>query len=237
MSNPYFKFKQFIVYHDKCAMKVGTDGVLIGAWCNTENATNILDIGTGTGLIALMLAQKSNANIVAIDMDENAAIQASENVKRSEWSDRIEIIHTSIQEYAKVSNQKFDLIVSNPPFFVDSLQAPTASRTLARHTSQLSHSELIDNSLNLLSKNGKFCLILPVAEALATIKIASELNLFCHKLVYVYPRFGAEAKRLLIEFGIDNQETVVSELTIETNERHAYTPEFKALCKDYYLKF
>ena len=235
MPNPYFNFKQFSINQDKCAMKVNTDGVLLGAWCTTENTNNILDIGTGTGLIALMLAQKSEAEIVAIEIDENAAIQAQENVSQSKWYNRIKVIHESFQEFSESSNEKFDLIVSNPPYFVDSLKAPTATRNMARHTDNLSHKDLFRHSANLLAKNGRLCLILPISEGLSGIKLASELNLFCHKLVYVYPKIGVKAKRLLLEFGLTKQKTVESDITIETHERHNYSAEFTELTKEFYL--
>jgi tRNA1Val (adenine37-N6)-methyltransferase len=184
-----------------------------------------------------MLAQKSNADIVAIDIDENAAIQAEENAKHSPWNKRIEIQHIAIQDFAKKTKLKFDLIVSNPPYFVNSLKIPSSTRTMARHTEHLSHSDLLNHSHSLLTENGRLCLILPIIEGLKCIEMALEINLFCHKTTFVYPCIGAESKRLLLEFGIKKQECIMSNLTIETNARHVYTPEFIKLTKDYYLKF
>jgi tRNA1Val (adenine37-N6)-methyltransferase len=217
-------------------MKVGTDGVLLGAWCNTENTSCILDVGTGTGLIALMLAQKSDAKIVAIEIDEEAAMQAKDNSSESKWKNRISIVHTSFQDFTKTSTEKFDLIVSNPPFFVNSLKAPTTNRNLARHTDNLSHKDLLVHSKRLLSENGRLCLILPLTEGLSFIKLAREMNIHCHKLVYVYPRIGVDAKRVLLEFGLAKQQTIESTLTIEETERHNYTPEFIELTREFYLK-
>ena len=133
MSNPYFQFKQFTVWHDKCAMKVGTDGVLLGAWASVQNAHKILDVGTGTGLVALMLAQRSlpDADIIALEIDEAAAGQARENVTRSPWKERVEVVQTDFRDYQ--SSDKFDVIVSNPPYFVDSLECPDQQRNAARH--------------------------------------------------------------------------------------------------------
>lgn len=218
-------------------MKVGTDGVLLGAWSEPKNANSILDIGTGTGLIALMLAQRSTAQIVGIEIDESAAKQAKENVERSSWEKRIEMAHSRFQDFAIKTETKFDLIVSNPPFFVDSLHTPTASRSVARHAAELSHHEILQHSLHLLSNEGKLNLILPVAEGLKCIEMARGLGLFCHKMTSVYPRVGHEAKRLLLSFGVKVQECTQNNLTIETDERHVYTAEFIELTKDYYLKF
>lgn len=137
MSESSFQFKEFTVFHDKCAMKVGTDGVLLGAWTECDNCKDMLDIGTGCGLIALMLAQKSAAFIDAIEIDNTAAIQAADNFKNSKWSNRLTIIHKSLQVHANSTSKKYDLIVSNPPFFENSLKTPLASRNIARHNEHL----------------------------------------------------------------------------------------------------
>ena len=142
MSNQFFNFKQFTVYQDKCAMKVEIDGVLLGSWTPINDAKKILDIGTGTGLIALMLAQRSDAEILGIDIDNNAFLQATENIKNAPWSNRITLIENSIQEFSESTTMRFDLIVSNPPYFVDSFKSPSESRTKARHTDFLLHEDL-----------------------------------------------------------------------------------------------
>src|SRR5574344_2567439 len=133
MSNSYFRFKQFSVFQERCAMKVGTDGVLLGAWAKVDAANRILDIGTGTGLVALMLAQRSTAMITAVEIDEEAAIQAEENFCQSPWANRFEVVNSDITSYE--TDALFDVIVSNPPYFVDSLQCPDGQRSLARHLS------------------------------------------------------------------------------------------------------
>ena len=156
MSNPYFQFKQFTVWHDQCAMKVGTDGVLLGAWASVERARRILDIGTGTGLVALMLAQRSllDAKIVALEIDEAAAGQARENVARSPWQERIEVVQADFKKYR--SSDKFDVIVSNPPYFVDSLECPDRQRAAARHNDSLTYEELLEGVNRLLAADGLF---------------------------------------------------------------------------------
>jgi tRNA1Val (adenine37-N6)-methyltransferase len=236
MPNPYFSFKQFTIFHDKCAMKVGIDGVLLGAWANRTNTKKILDIGTGTGLIALMLAQRCNANIQAIDIEESAILQARENISRSLWSDRIQAQGISLQEFTKTTTERFDLIVSNPPYFINSTKAPAESRNTARHTDTLTHEELIDQSIKLLELTGRICVILPINEGLECVAYAEAKGLFCTKQVMVFPKPNTPAKRVLLEFCKKFNPKEISELTIESEIRHHYSAEFAALAKDFYLK-
>lgn len=237
MSNPFFSFKQFTVYHHHCAMKVGIDGVLLGAWAEVKNAGRILDIGTGTGLIALMLAQRNqNAHIEAIDIDSGAVLQANENVRNSPWNERIRISQIALQNVEDASEAKYDLIVSNPPYFINSTKAPEENRTTARHTDSLTHEELILNSKRLLNSEGKLCVILPVNEGMKCMEFAKGAGLICSKHVTVYPKPEATPKRVLLEFVMRNVVTEFSELTIESELRHQYSPEFTLLAKDFYLK-
>lgn len=235
MSNPYFRFKQFTIFHDKCAMKVGVDGVTLGAWTDISDSETILDVGCGSGLIALMLAQRSGADITAIDIDENSILQTRENVEKSLWNDQITVVHSSFQDFAENSNRTFDLIVSNPPFFVNSLKNPSQNRTLARHTDTLSFSDLVTNAGKLLSKKGKFCVILPVPEGAQFIDLAEKDGLFCSMKVTVFPNFEKAAKRLLLEFRKEKTDCKLYDLTIE-KERGVYTDEYTELVKDFYLK-
>ena len=146
MSNSYFQFKQFTVWHDKCAMKVGADGVTLGAWADVSDVKSVLDIGCGSGLIALMIAQRSEAGITAIDIDGQSIEQTKENTGNSPWSERIKTVHASLQQFAANSDVLFDLIVCNPPYFNNSLKSPSESRTMARHTDTLSYTDLITNA-------------------------------------------------------------------------------------------
>jgi tRNA1Val (adenine37-N6)-methyltransferase len=236
MPNPYFSFKQFTVYHDKCAMKVGVDGVLLGVWAGVENANKTLDIGTGTGLIALMIAQRSSTTIQAIDIDQSAILQAQENISNSPWAERIFAQRVSLQDFAASTTEHFDLIVSNPPYFVNSTKAPAESRNTARHTDMLTHEELIELAIRLLNKTGRICVILPVNEGLECMAFAESKGLFCTKQVMVFPKPNASAKRLLLEFSLQFAVKEISEITIESDVRHHYSPEFTALAKDFYLK-
>ncbi len=236
MSSQEFVFKQFKILQDKCAMKVGTDAVLLGSWVNTSNAKTILDIGTGTGIIALMLAQKSDATIDAIDIDKNAFVQASENIAGCKWKERIQIHHISLQQYS-TDSPKYDLIVSNPPYFVDSSKASEESRTNARHTDQLPFSDLLNGVLNLLNPTGSFYVILPTKESLVFRDMAEEQNLFLTKLTRVITLADRPEKRLLMQFEFTKKALEENFITIEKDERHSYTDEYKELTKDYYLAF
>ena len=234
MPNPYFKFKQFTVFHHKCAMKVGADGVTLGAWADVSGAKSILDAGCGSGLITLMLAQRSEAKITAIDIDEQSIVQTKENVGNSLWDNRIRIIHTSLQQFAESSFRKFDLIVCNPPFFVNSLKSPSDSRTRARHTDSLSHLELILAVEKLLAEKGKLCVILPVTEGNIFSQLAEKQCFFCSRKVTLFPNTEKPAKRLLLEFRTEMTDCKEDKLTVE-KERNVYTSEYSALVKDFYL--
>lgn len=155
-----FQFKQFAIQQDRCAMKVGTDGVLLGAWATTGE--RMLDIGTGTGLIALMLAQRSSHAIVdAVEIDEAAAEQARENVVASPFADRVNVVNVEIQNFIPTNGARYDVIVSNPPYFQNALGSPDKKRHAARHTDSLSYRELLDAAVRLLREDGRFCIIIP----------------------------------------------------------------------------
>ena len=218
-------------------MKVGTDGVLLGAWVDSENVKSILDIGTGTGLIALMLAQRSNAIIEAIEIDESASIQAKENIAKSDWKESIQVLNIPFQKFYKSTNKTYDVIVSNPPYFQNSLFAPDKKRTDARHNSNLELEELLDGSIKLLNEEGKFSLILPYIEGTMFILKASEKGLFCTRQTKVLPRPGREPKRLLLEFMKTKKPLIEQEIIIELNKRHEYSDAYKNLTKDFYLAF
>jgi len=236
MANNYFEFKQFTIYQDGSAMKVGTDGVLLGAWADINNKKNILDIGTGTGLIAIMAAQRnSNALIDAIEIDSEASKQALENVKRTKWCDRINVINISLQDF--ITDMKYDLIVSNPPFFNNSTKAAEKQRTDARHTYSLPHHEIILFAKNHLSDNGILSLILPIKEGEELITFGVNNQLYCSRKTFVIPKPGSQPKRLLLEFSVHNCDTQIDYFTSETEKRHIYTDEYKKLTKDFYLAF
>jgi tRNA1Val (adenine37-N6)-methyltransferase len=237
MSSQEFVFKQFTILQDKCAMKVGTDAVLLGSWVTTAGAKKILDIGTGTGIIALMLAQKSAANVDAIDIDNKAFEQASQNAENSKWKDRIHIYHTSLQQFSQEHKQEYDLIVSNPPYFIDSSKALEEARTNARHTDQLPFYDLLNGVLALLNPTGKFYVILPTKESQFFREMAEKQNLFLRKLTRVITRTDKPEKRVLMKFKFAPGKLEEDSIVIEKDGRHIYTDEYIELTKDYYLGF
>ena len=234
MANPYFTFKQFTIRHDRCAMKVGTDGVLLGAWTGLAHSRHILDIGTGTGLIALMLAQRCpEARITAIDIDTEAIAQAKENILASPWQDRVEAVLQDVCSYS--SPGMFDTIVSNPPYFIDSLKCPDTQRNTARHTDSLDAGRLIRKVSELLTPDGRFSLILPAEQTEEILSLAEFHGLFPSRQTWVITRPGLSPKRILMELGKTPTTFQPDELVIEL-ERHVYSKEYIALTKEFYLK-
>lgn len=235
MSNIFFKFKQFTVFQEHCAMKVGTDGVLLGAWTNADNCQSMLDVGTGTGLIALMLAQRNaDSTVRAIDINEGCVHQAQQNVERSPFAHQIIVEYKSFQAAAAISDNMYDLIVSNPPYFQNALKSPCQSRNHARHDDSLSFFEIISHGAPLLTAKGRIALIVPHEFKQALLEHASNVNLFAHRITNVFPLSHKPAKRLLIELGKEEMECAEDNLTIEVS-RHQYTDEFMALTKEFYL--
>ena len=238
MPNTVFAFKQFNVKQDKCAMKVGTDAVLLGAWVEPNDAKFILDIGTGTSVIALMLAQKTNASIIGIDIDLSATQQAQENVDESKFKEQIKIIHSSLQDYVKITDLKFQMIVSNPPFFEQSLKPVDEKRSNARHADVLPFDDLLDCVIKLLDESGKFCLILPTLEAEKFRNMAQKKGLHLSKLLRIKSRADKDTdKRHIMQFEYKPGEFSENTLVIEGDERHLYTKDYKELTKEYYLNF
>lgn len=215
-------------------MKIGTDGVLLGAWTAPGDAKNVLDIGTGTGLIALMLAQKSDAKIEALEIDRDAYVQAKENFQLSPWSERLECIYSSLQQYAKTSKEKYDLIVSNPPYFINSPRSTVDARATARHMDEaLSPEELADSVAKLLSENGMLNMILPLKEGNVFMVHAEKRGLYINRMVRVYTKPDKNEKRLLLTFSKTRKEILSEKLVIQ-NENGDYTKEFIDLTSPYY---
>ncbi len=229
-----FRFKQFAVEQDDVAMKVGTDGVLLGAWVECESAKRILDIGTGTGVIALQMAQRNpTAQVQAVEIDETAARRARANFDNSPWAERLQVAQTAVQEFSPT--EKYDLIISNPPYFIDSLLPPDAKRSTARHTHDLTFEELDNAVCRLLSESGKFALILPVTEFEKYLAL-TQLHLV--RRCDVCPIEGGAVKRIMGEFAKQpTTETKLETIAIERGKRGDYTDDYRALTKDFYLKF
>lgn len=238
MPNPYFRFKQFTILQDRCAMKVGTDGVLLGAWVNLQGVRRILDIGTGTGLIALMLAQRSlgqTVHIDAVELDADACTQAQENVQQSPWPTQIQVHQSPAQAYTATCPHRYDLLVSNPPFFTNVSKAHSPARTLARHSDALPQADLLQIAVQLLRENGRLAVIYPPESAQHFQEKAAAFGLTCNRKLYVQPTPNRPIKRILLELSPLPSPYRESTLTLETSH-HLYTPEFAALIKDFYLK-
>ena len=233
-----FQFKQFYLRHDRCAMKVGTDGVLLGAWAPVPRADGthslrILDVGTGCGLIARMLMQRCpEAETEGIDIDEAAVEQACENGVKAYCS--------SLQEWQivnrKSSNRKsYDLVVSNPPYFRNSLKNPDAGRQLARHTDSLSYEELFLHSRRLLAPNGQLALILPAETEAEVIELATQHSLYCTRMTRVYGRAGKAAKRILLLFGPEKINVPETDTLVIESADGGRSPQYSALAQEFYL--
>jgi tRNA1Val (adenine37-N6)-methyltransferase len=234
MSNDYFKCRRFTVKQDRTAMKVGTDGVLLGSWITANGSEkNVLDIGTGTGLLALMMAQKiPDAEIVACEIDETACKQASENISSSEWSGRITVINADVR-MLKLTSGSFDLIVCNPPYFEKSLKSHDNKRNVARHNDSLPFPELVDCVHRLLRDNGRFALIVPIDKADTIVELAAGKNLWPVKRLNVKPTETKPVNRVIMEFGYEFHPVEEYSLTIRTGNN--YSDEYKSVTGDFYL--
>lgn len=234
-----FQFKKFSISQDKTAMKVGTDGVLLGAWADVDHDPySILDIGSGTGLIALMLAQRSSAEqIDAIEIDENAFEDCVGNFENSPWNDRLFCFHASLDDFMEeLEDEEYDLIVSNPPFYSETVSSGDQARDKARQNQSLPFSDLCEAASVLLSEDGIFATIIPYKEEPYFLILAQSNGLFPVKITHVKGTPTSEIKRSLLAFSRHEKQNIpTDELVIETS-RHQYTPEYIALTKDFFLK-
>jgi tRNA1Val (adenine37-N6)-methyltransferase len=235
MASNYFSFKQFTIHQDKAAFKVGTDGVLLGAAADVKAVRRILDIGSGTGLVAIMLAQRCDAEIVALEPYNDSFIQCRENVELCRWSDRIKVENTSLQQYE--DKQKFDLIVTNPPYYSGSMKNPDPGKAASRHNDSLSETDLLSNVSRLLQDSGRLQLILPAVEGYIFLAAAAGWGFYCNNLLKIRPLPSGEVRRLILTFSRQRGKPVEKFLTIESGSRHEYTEEYKRLTKDFYLNF
>lgn len=236
MAKP-FQFKKFAIHQDQCAMKVGTDGVLLGAWASLNHQPEtILDIGAGTGLIALQLAQRSMAETIdAIELDENAYEQCVANFEGSPWADRLFCYHAGFDEFVEEIEDQYDLIVSNPPFYAEEMGSGDTSRDQARQSSSLPFDELLKGVSGLLSEGGLFSVVIPYKEEQRFVALAATSGLYPKRITRVKGNPNVDYKRSLIEFGFSKSDIEESELTIERG-RHQYTEEYIRLTEAFYLK-
>ena len=236
MPKSYFDFKQFRIYHDRCAMKVGTDGVLLGAWSSTEGVNRALDIGTGSGLVALMIAQRGVKEVVGVEIDTDAAQQAAENAAASPWSNNIQIESTDISDFK--TEKKFDLIVSNPPYFEEALRCPDNRRSAARHAdTSLNFAMLTTHARRLIKEGGRFCVIIPTTaeSSFMAACIAAHFTLV-HRTA-VITRSGKAPRRLLLELCQTTQALTVThdELILQDDNENPRSEAYTKLTSDFYL--
>jgi len=234
--NTYFQFKQFKINQQYTAMKVNTDGVLLGAWANFENTRTVLDVGTGTGLIALMAAQRCDAIISGIEIEKFAAGEAAENVQLSPWSNRISIQNISFQEYVEKAQTQFDIIVTNPPFFTNSIKNSNPHLSMARHNHLLPFIDIISGAKKLLANKGVLALILPADEAPGFIEKAEKNGFILNRISKVIPYQGKGPNRFLMEFGFVKQAQISDSIFVFDETHKNYSPEFIALTREFYLK-
>jgi tRNA1Val (adenine37-N6)-methyltransferase len=234
MANDYFRFKQFTIKQGAAAFKVTTDSVILGAWVDLSKADRVLDIGTGTGLLALMAAQRSSSLITAIEPDRESFLQAEYNISASPWADRISLLNCTLQDFVTSATGKFDVIISNPPYFVGSLHNPDPRKAMARHAATMPAESLIKASLALLSVRGRVNLVLPVEEGKRLIEVADKNGLWCNRLMYVKPTPHVEPKRVLMCLERVKRDYRESTLVIETGMRHCYSNEYTDLTKEFY---
>jgi tRNA1Val (adenine37-N6)-methyltransferase len=221
----------------KSAMKVSSDSVLLGGWADCCEKKTILDIGTGTGLIALMTAQRSKADVHAIEIDPLAYNEAFINAFNSPWRERITVEHISLQQFIVKTNQKFDFIISNPPYYKNSYKSEKKERNTARNTESLPYTILIEGVSKLLTPNGSFSVILPCEAGQELIEIAFLKDLFCQRKCFVKLNKLKPNYRVMIEFGFEYSKTHESTLCIENENHKGFTDQYKKLLKDFYLKF
>jgi len=237
MANNYFEFKQFTIHQEHAAFRVTTDSVLLGAWAGFEGVKAVLDAGTGTGILALMAAQRSEARIVAVEPDNDSFKQALTNIASSLWHERITLVNGTLQGYSPEQPLRFDTIITNPPFFNDSLPNSDARRAATRHSLTLTHSELIEAAQRLLVPGGTLQLVLPVTEAQLFEGMASTAGFFCHRRLRVRPTPLLPPARVLMSLSCNDGWCEDSEMVIEKGGRHIYSEEYVSLTKDFYLKF
>jgi tRNA1Val (adenine37-N6)-methyltransferase len=232
-----FKFKQFEIDHADCTMKVGTDGVLLGAYVKTEKSLKILDVGTGSGLIAIMLAQKSKAEITGLEIDHESAEKAKLNGQKSPWKDRLSFVQTSFQEYYPEHPSEFDCVVCNPPFFSASLKSPDALRNLARHDIELNSEELITGTKTVLISSGTAWFILPFASTDVFIQKSCHKELYVKTRTDIFPKTGKKAHRSIVSLTPKKTSKIITGSLAIRDSNGNFTEEYRKLTSDFYLFF
>ena len=234
MSNSWFQFKQFRIEQQRSALKVGTDGVLLGAWCGVNGTKSILDVGTGTGVIALMLAQRSDAEVTSVEINEEACLDAKINFQNSPWSERLSLYSSDFNNFQESHALSFDLVVCNPPFFKESMKSSDPASSIARHDVMLTFEQLITGAKKLLTSQGRLAVILPI-EVLDDFRETARLvGFYLSRKTTIIPKVGKPPKRVLLEFSISATYPELDELVILLDPC-TFSEKFIKLTKEFYL--
>lgn len=231
---PFF-FKKFGLFHHRSTMKIGTDAILLARWVEVSANDDVLDIGTGCGLIPLMLAQKGIKSADAVEIDHDSFEEAAQNFNNSAWQSQLLAINDDVKHYSEVCTKKYDLIVSNPPFFFGDNIPEKTKKGLARHTNTLSYNELLSSVKNLLEVNGRFALVLPALESKTFLKDAENQGFYLQKEMKIVPVEGKEPNRINMQLVVNHVDKVESEAFVLRHPDHSFTKEYKEFLKDYYL--
>lgn len=231
---PFF-FKKFGLFHHRSTMKIGTDAILLARWTEVTENDYVLDIGTGCGLIPLMLAQKGIKSADAVEIDRDSYEEAAQNFSNSAWKKRIFAINDDIKHYSEVCTKKYDLVVSNPPFFFGDNIPEKTKKGLARHTNTLSYRDLLNSVKKLMKQDGRFSLVLPARESTTFLQEAENQGFFLEKEIKIVPIEGKEPNRINMQLIVNQVDKVNSETFVLRNPDHSFTKEYKDFLKDYYL--
>lgn len=229
-----FYFKQFMMYHHRSTMKIGTDAVLLGRWADVENVSSAVDIGTGSGIIPLMLAQRGVQHVDAVEIDAQSAHEAKENFELSPWRERLDVACGDVRQLSETSPMKYDLVISNPPFFTDFFKGEQERRNLARHTDSLSFGDLCKSARNYMNADSRFALVLPMLESIKFKEIAGQNGLFVKRQLYIVPVEGKEPNRINMELVLKPTNCVSETFTIRKSDS-TFTDEYREFLKDYYI--
>jgi len=228
-----FHFQQFSLYHHQSTMKTGTDAILLGTWCDVKNVTSALDIGSGSGIISLFVAARSQARVSAVEIDTASVVESGANFRASPFARRMQVFEMNINDF--ITEQKFDLIVSNPPFFTGDLHSPNMRKTNARHSGMLKFNELCLVANNLLAEDGKFCVVLPYFQKTVFEQIALDNALYPTRQLLIFPRRGLEPNRINIEFCKSKTNEIEKELFVVREENNKFTDQYREWLGEYYL--
>ena len=230
-----FSFKAFSLFHHRSTMKVGSDAILLGIWTKLENVKNVLDVGCGSGIISLLIASRSSAKIDAIDIDDHSVAESIENFSKSPFSARLKAENIDFKNFISVSEQNYDLIVSNPPFFTNDLLSPEIRKTKARHSVSLNYNELCAVSKKLLKENGRLSVVIPYFKHEEFINVARENSLYLNRKLLIFPKRGSSPNRVNMEFSKTNMSGIVTEYFIIREENNNFTAQYHEWLNDYYL--